>query len=133
MSEIVFLYVTAPNAETAARIARALIEENLAACVNIHAEMRSVYEWEGKVEIGLETPLIVKTTAAAANAARDRIGKSTKVKPNSWHALRSKIYDPQVGRAPRKLSTVLKPIRLAQARRAGDGWAPRIKSASTQE
>ncbi len=73
MTDIVFLYVTAPNAETAARIARALIEEKLVACVNIHAEMRSVYEWEGKVEIGLETPLIVKTTAAAANAARDRI------------------------------------------------------------
>ncbi|WP_428408045.1 divalent-cation tolerance protein CutA [Hyphococcus sp.] len=73
MSGIVFLYVTAPNAETAARIGRALVEEKLAACVNIHAEMRSVYEWEGKVEIGLETPLIVKTTTAAANAARDRI------------------------------------------------------------
>lgn len=73
MSGIVFLYVTAPNAETAARISRALVEERLAACVNIHAEMRSVYEWEGKVEIGLETPLIVKTTAAAAAAARDRI------------------------------------------------------------
>ncbi len=73
LSEIVFLYVTAPNSETAARIARALIEEKLAACVNIHAEMRSIYEWEGKVEIGLETPLIVKTTAAGADAARDRI------------------------------------------------------------
>lgn len=73
MSGIVFLYVTAPNAETAARIARALVEEKLAACVNIHAEMRSVYEWEGKVEIVLETPLIVKTTEKAANAARDRI------------------------------------------------------------
>lgn len=73
MSGIVFLYVTAPNAETAARLARALVEEKLAACVNIHAEMRSVYEWEGKIEIGLETPLIVKTTDAAATAARDRI------------------------------------------------------------
>lgn len=73
MSGIVFLYVTAPNSETAARIARTLIEEKLAACVNIHAEMRSVYEWEGKVEIGLETPLIVKTTKQAADAARDRI------------------------------------------------------------
>ena len=73
MTAVVFLYVTAPNAETAARIARALVEEKLAACVNIHAEMRSVYEWEGKVELGLETPMIVKTTAAAAPAARDRI------------------------------------------------------------
>jgi periplasmic divalent cation tolerance protein len=73
MTETVFLYVTAPNSETAARIGRTLVEENLAACVNIHGEMRSVYEWEGKVEIGIETPLIVKTTAGRASAARDRI------------------------------------------------------------
>lgn len=73
MTDIVFLYVTAPNSETAARIARALVEEKLAACVNIHGEMRSIYEWEGRVEIQLETPLFIKTTAAAANRARDRI------------------------------------------------------------
>ncbi len=73
MSDIVFLYVTAPNSETAARIGRTLIEEKLAACINIHSEMRSVYEWEGQVEIKLETPIFVKTTAKCANAARDRI------------------------------------------------------------
>lgn len=73
MSEIVFLYVTAPNAETAARIARTLVEEKLAACVNIHGEMRSIYEWDGAIEMKLETPLFVKTTAAASEAARDRI------------------------------------------------------------
>lgn len=72
-SAVVFLYVTAPNAETAARIARALVEEKLAACANIHGEMRSLYEWEGKVELKLETPIFVKTSAAAADKARDRI------------------------------------------------------------
>lgn len=73
MADIVFLYVTAPNAETAARIARTLIDEKLAACVNIHGEMRSFYEWDGQTQMQLETPLIVKTTMAAAGAARDRI------------------------------------------------------------
>ncbi|GJL95448.1 MAG: dihydroorotate dehydrogenase [Hyphococcus sp.] len=73
MSDIVFLYVTAPNAETAARIARTLVEEKLAACVNIHSEMRSIYEWEGNVELKLETPMFVKTTSAGAIAARERI------------------------------------------------------------
>jgi len=73
MADIVFLYVTAPNAETAARIARALVEEKLAACVNIHGEAHSIYEWEGQTQMQPETPLIVKTTAAAAGAARDRI------------------------------------------------------------
>ncbi|WP_425407992.1 divalent-cation tolerance protein CutA [Hyphococcus sp.] len=72
-AQAVFLYVTTPNSETAARIGRALVEEKLAACVNIHAEMRSVYEWNGEIEFGLETPLIVKTTAAQADAARDRV------------------------------------------------------------
>ncbi|MHA7872082.1 MAG: divalent-cation tolerance protein CutA [Hyphococcus sp.] len=70
---IVFLYVTAPNAETAARIGRALVKEKLAACVNIHGEMRSIYEWDGKVELQLETPIFVKTTAAAAERAKTRI------------------------------------------------------------
>ena len=75
MADIVFLYVTAPNAETAARIARTLVEEKLAACVNIHGEARSIYSWDGQTQMQLETPLIVKTTAAAAGAARDvRVG-----------------------------------------------------------
>ena len=73
MSEIVFLYMTAPNADVAARIAGALIEEKHAACVNIHGEMRSLYEWGGKTEMQLETPMIVKTTVAAADGARARI------------------------------------------------------------
>ncbi|WP_411820731.1 divalent-cation tolerance protein CutA [Hyphococcus formosus] len=73
MSEITFLYVTTPNAEIAARIARALVDERLVACANILAEMRSVYRWEGKVEIGTETPVIFKTTTEGAAAARNRI------------------------------------------------------------
>ncbi|NOX94662.1 MAG: divalent-cation tolerance protein CutA [Alphaproteobacteria bacterium] len=72
-SDIVFLYVTAPNAEIAAHLARTLIEEKLAACVNIHGEMRSIYKWDGNIELKLETPLFVKTTVAAADKARDRI------------------------------------------------------------
>lgn len=73
MSEIVFLYCTAPDEATAGSLARTLIAERLAACVNIHASMRSVYRWEGAVEDGAETPMIVKTSAAKADAARDRI------------------------------------------------------------
>jgi periplasmic divalent cation tolerance protein len=73
MADIVFLYVTAPNAEVAAQIARTLVEEQRAACVNIFGEMRSVYRWRDAVEMQLETPMIVKTTKDAAPAARDRI------------------------------------------------------------
>ena len=73
LTDIVFLYVTVPTSEIAARIARALVEEKLAACVNIHGEMRSVYEWDGQVEFGQEIPLIVKTARSASPRARDRI------------------------------------------------------------
>lgn len=73
MSDIVFLYTTAPDADCAERIARVLISEKLAACVNIFAEMRSLYEWDGEVALTPETPIFVKTTAAAADRARDKI------------------------------------------------------------
>lgn len=73
MTDIVFLYCTAPNAGTAGKIAQSLIGEGLAACVNIMGEARSIYEWEGNIEEAAETPFIVKTTAGAAEAARNRI------------------------------------------------------------
>ncbi len=60
MSHIVVL-VTAPSAEEGAKIARALVEEKLAACVNILSGVRSVYRWEGKVEDGPEVLLVAKT------------------------------------------------------------------------
>lgn len=73
MSDIVFLYVTAPDARVATEIAHRLIEEKHAACVNILSEMRSIYQWEGVVEETTETSFLVKTTAASADAARERI------------------------------------------------------------
>ena len=73
MPEIRLLYATAPDEETARRIARALVEDRLAACVNLFPQMRSVYRWEGSVESASETAMIVKTTASAADRARDRI------------------------------------------------------------
>jgi len=73
MSDATILYSTAPDRETAQKIADALIADKLAACVNILAPMIAVYEWEGAVERSEETPMLVKTTKAAAPAARDRI------------------------------------------------------------
>lgn len=73
MTDVTFLYSTAPDQDTAQRIASALIAEKHAACVNLLAPMSSVYEWEGVVEQAIEIPLIVKTTTIAAADARDRI------------------------------------------------------------
>lgn len=73
MCDILFLYVTAPDDQTARRIAKSLIEEKLAACVNILAPMRSIYRWKGAIEETDEIPMIVKTTKTAAQKTRDRI------------------------------------------------------------
>jgi periplasmic divalent cation tolerance protein len=64
---------TCPDAACAERIARALVEEGLAACVNILPPMQSIYRWRGKTEAATEQLLIVKSTAAQFPAIRDRI------------------------------------------------------------
>lgn len=64
---------TCPDAETAGRIARALVEERLAACVNILPPMRSVYRWKGQVEEASEQLLVIKSVSAQFAALRDRL------------------------------------------------------------
>lgn len=66
MDEIVLLYTTWPDAETAEAAAVAAVESHLAACANILGPMTSVYRWEGRIERQGEIPMILKTTAAAA-------------------------------------------------------------------
>lgn len=72
MTEHVTVYATAPDEATARRLARALVEEGLAACVNLHP-ITSVYRWEGKLEEGAEVVLLAKTRADAADALVRRL------------------------------------------------------------
>ena len=53
-----------PDAVTARTLAGHLVEQRLAACVNILAPCRSVYRWDGRVEDAAEVPLLIKTTTA---------------------------------------------------------------------
>jgi len=53
-----------PDREVALKIAHALIERKLAACINILADCTSVYRWRGKLETAIEVPLIIKTRSA---------------------------------------------------------------------
>lgn len=57
----VLAYITTPNREEALRIGRALVENRLAACINVLDGMQSIYRWEGRVEEGKECVLLVKT------------------------------------------------------------------------
>jgi periplasmic divalent cation tolerance protein len=54
-----------PDVASAEKLAHALIESRAAACVNVLAACRSIYRWEGAVEMAAEIPLLIKTTRAA--------------------------------------------------------------------
>ena len=64
---------TAGSEEEARKIARHLVEHQLAACVNVVPQIESIYRWEGKVESSREWLLIVKTTAEKFPAVLDAI------------------------------------------------------------
>ena len=67
MDDLVILYTTWPDAETAAAVGRLAVERKLAACANVLGPMLSIYRWDGAVQTEPETPMLLKTTAAAAN------------------------------------------------------------------
>jgi len=61
MYERIVVLITAGNTEEAQKIAHALVDERLAACVNVIPAVHSVYRWAGKVEEDQEALLIVKS------------------------------------------------------------------------
>jgi len=60
--DVVIVLSTAPDRLLAKRIAHILVEEGLAACVNLGAACLSMYMWKGKLEGAEEVPLVMKTT-----------------------------------------------------------------------
>jgi periplasmic divalent cation tolerance protein len=73
VTDALVVLVTAPTPERAAEIARALVEERLAACGNVVPGIRSIYRWEGEVHEDAEALLVLKTTRARFDALRDRV------------------------------------------------------------
>ncbi|MCX7163718.1 MAG: divalent-cation tolerance protein CutA [Rhodocyclales bacterium] len=57
-----------PDDASAQVLARTLVNERLAACVNVLAPCRSVYRWQGAIETAQEVPLLIKTTTARYTA-----------------------------------------------------------------
>jgi len=70
--EFCSIYITAGSEEEAAGIGRTLIEERLAACINI-LPVRSVYWWEGSIEDEAEVAAFIKTRASLAEKVIDRV------------------------------------------------------------
>lgn len=63
MSDALLVLTNLPDADSAHALATHLVEERLAACVNVLAPCRSVYRWQGATEDAEEVPLIAKTTS----------------------------------------------------------------------
>jgi len=63
------------DADTARRVAAALVEERLAACVTMMPGVESCYRWEGRVERSTEVLCLCKTTAAAWPALQRRLNE----------------------------------------------------------
>lgn len=66
-------FCTCPDALTAERLASVLVDEGLAACVNIIPGILSIYRWQGAVTRDSEVLLLIKTVGARLPALKDRI------------------------------------------------------------
>ena len=72
-AEPIVVFITAASAEEAMRIADALVDSKLAACVQVLPEMQSIYLWKGEVERAREVLMIAKTTTAKFEALQSRL------------------------------------------------------------
>jgi periplasmic divalent cation tolerance protein len=73
MTDVVLVLTTVPVGDRGEAIARALVDERLAACVNVLGPMTSFYRWHGAVERDVERQLIIKTTRGRVAALQTRL------------------------------------------------------------
>ena len=65
MDDVLLVLTNMPDQDSAQRMAHSLIENRVAACVNILAPCTSVYRWQDKIESAMEVPMLIKTSRAA--------------------------------------------------------------------
>ncbi|WP_353662384.1 divalent-cation tolerance protein CutA [Hydrogenimonas sp. SS33] len=75
MSEFRLVLVSASGIDEAERIARKIVEKELAACVNIVPKISSVYRWQGEVQEDREALMLIKTDAKNLPRLKKRIKK----------------------------------------------------------
>ena len=71
--EVLLVISTFADAEEARRIARTVVEEQLAACANIFPQIESIYRWKGNVETAAEALVLMKTTIGRYQALEERV------------------------------------------------------------
>ncbi|HYR19915.1 MAG TPA: divalent-cation tolerance protein CutA [Myxococcales bacterium] len=73
MTDALLVFTTLPSADKAAELAKALVEERLAACANLLPAIRSIYRWQGKLQDENEVLLLLKTRAEHLERLKLRI------------------------------------------------------------
>lgn len=73
VTDVVLILTTVPAAARAEAIARSLVDERLAACVNVLSTMTSFYRWQGKIEQEDERQIVIKTTRDRVAAVQTRL------------------------------------------------------------
>jgi periplasmic divalent cation tolerance protein len=73
MTDAMVILCTCTNDEEALRLSETLVEQCLAACVNVLPPVRSIYRWQGGIERSEEVLLLIKTTKSRFPALRQRI------------------------------------------------------------
>jgi len=75
VTEIVTVYAVFADMQEACRIGGAVVEEGLAACVNVLGECHSIYRWQGKIEVATEVTALFKARADQAEKLVARIAE----------------------------------------------------------
>jgi periplasmic divalent cation tolerance protein len=73
MTNVVVVLTTVPDDGRTDELARVLVEERLAACVNVHGPMSSTYRWRDAVQRDAERQLVIKTTRDRVAALEERL------------------------------------------------------------
>ncbi len=75
MTAVRIVFCTIDSAEAARKLARRLVQDRLAACVNIIENVTSVYKWEGRIEEDAEFLLVIKSQDSRLRDLMDRIAE----------------------------------------------------------
>ncbi|MFI4887712.1 MAG: divalent-cation tolerance protein CutA [Burkholderiales bacterium] len=74
-TDAILVLTSVPDRAVAVALANALLEDRLAACVNIGGRVESIYHWRGRIETGDEVPVAIKTRSALYSNVEGAIRK----------------------------------------------------------